>query len=205
MTKGKHDLTEEFGPVVEDNWEWCIVVGNSLFIDDIVYKAIAARKNVDILFREHVVIKDGSINTEYNLLMLNGVVDLITNFEEICNNDDSLFIRVSIDDVLDNPYLVVFIAPNNKIRYITNILTKYDIGFKVIKTIESSTLVETGFTYKKIFSKTLFSTINDFLDLDDGILQLVLCSIKKEDDLKRVEDIASSNQIFVIDFNDINV
>ena len=101
--------------------------------------------------------------------------------------------------------MVVFIAPNNKIRYITNILTKYDIGFKVIKTIESSTLVETGFTYKKIFSKTLFSTINDFLDLDDGILQLVLCSIKKEDYLKRVEDIASSNQIFVIDFNDINV
>lgn len=205
MTEENHDLTEELGPVVEDDWEWCIIVGESLFIDDLVYKAIAARKNVDILFREHVVIKEGSISTQYDLLMLNGVRELITNFEELCKDDNSIFIRVSIDDVLDNPNLIVLIAPDKKILYLSNILTKLDVEFTKLKTLESATVAETGFASNKSFTRRLFSTVNELLDLDDVILNLVLVSVKKEADLKKVENIASSNQIFVIDFKDINI
>ena len=46
---------------IDDNI-WCIVAGNVGLIDDIAYKAIASKNSVKILFREHVVLKEGKLS-----------------------------------------------------------------------------------------------------------------------------------------------
>ena len=51
---------------------WCVIAGNVDLIDDMAYKAIASNHNVKILFREHVVLKEGKLDKKFDFIMLHG-------------------------------------------------------------------------------------------------------------------------------------
>ena len=44
---------------------WCVIAGNDKLVNDIVYTAIASKKTVKILFREHISFTEGKINKKW--------------------------------------------------------------------------------------------------------------------------------------------
>ena len=79
---------------IDDNI-WCIVAGNVGLIDDIAYKAIASKNSVKILFREHVVLKEGKLSKKFDFIMLYGNSRKIEEFGRVSISKGGAFIKVS--------------------------------------------------------------------------------------------------------------
>ena len=47
---------------------WCVIAGNAELVDEMAYKAILSNSTVKILFREHVVLKEGKLDKNEKML-----------------------------------------------------------------------------------------------------------------------------------------
>ncbi|MDR3063197.1 MAG: hypothetical protein LBU40_03545, partial [Methanobrevibacter sp.] len=56
---------------------WCVVAGNEELMNEIVYSVISSKKRVEILFREHIIIKESFGRKKFDFLMLWGDTDKI--------------------------------------------------------------------------------------------------------------------------------
>ena len=83
---------------IDDNI-WCIVAGNVGLIDDIAYKAIASKNSVKILFREHVVLKEGKLSKKFDFIMLYGNSRKIEEFGRVSISKGGAFIKVSFNQI----------------------------------------------------------------------------------------------------------
>ena len=66
---------------IEKNW--CVIAGNADLVDKIAYKAIASNHRVKILFREHVMLKDGKLDKKFDFIMLYGSSIVIDEFKKL--------------------------------------------------------------------------------------------------------------------------
>ena len=110
---------------------WCVVAGNVDLIDDMAYKAIASNHNVKILFREHVVLKDGKLDKKFDFIMLYGNTINLNDFVNYAQTKGGAVIKVARDYLTEEPNIMVFIAPEDvikdgtdKIQKITDKFTK---------------------------------------------------------------------------------
>ena len=186
-----------------DNDIWCVIAGNVDLIDDIAYKAIASKNSVKILFREHVALKEGKISKKFDFIMLYGNSRRIEEFGRISISRGGTFIKVSHLYLDDNSKLMVFVAPDDIIRECVSIIEKSRIPFAILQESQTTGFIEVEINDDVKLPKFVKSALKPFYNANEVVLSTILISVENDEDVEKVQSIATSNKIFVIDFKDI--
>ena len=156
---------------------WCIIAGNVNFIDDIVYKAIAYKNNVKILFREHVVLKEGKINKKFDFIMLYGNSRRIEEFGRISTAKGGAFIKVSHLYLDDNSKLMAFVAPDDTIRDVVRTIEKSRIPFAILQESQTTKFIDVDINDDVKLPGFVKSALKPFFNANEVVLSTILLKI----------------------------
>ena len=187
---------------IDDNI-WCIVAGNVDLIDDVAYKAIASKNSVKILFREHVVLKEGKLSKKFDFIMLYGNSRRIEEFGRVSISKGGAFIKVSHLYLNEGSKLMAFVAPDDTIRDSVSIIEKSRIPFAILQESQTTGFIDVDINDDVKLPGFIKSALKPFYNANEVVLSTILISVDDDKFVKRVQSIATSNKIFVIDFKDI--
>ena len=191
------------GSQVEDEKIWCVIAGNVDLIDDMAYKAIASKNIVKILFREHVVLNEGRFDKKFDFIMLYGNSRKIDELERISKAKGGAFIKITHYYLNEESNLMVFVAPDDTIRESVSIIEKSRIPFAILKESQTTGFIDVDISADVNVPRFVKSALKPFYRVNEVVLSTLLISVEKDEDVGRVQSIATSNKIFVIDFKDI--
>lgn len=184
---------------------WCIVAGNVDLIDEIAYKAIASNRSVKILFREHVIVNENKLSKKFDFIMLYGSSFKIDEIKTFCDENGGAFIRISHDYVNKEPNLMVFIAPDNVIKGTVALIEKSKIPIDILIESQTTAFIDVDVSSNVKLPKFIKKALKPIYVAGDIVLSAVLVSIENVEDIFKVQSIATSNKIFVIDFKDFDM
>ncbi len=187
----------------QDEKLWCMAAGNVALVDDIAYKAIAFKHSVKILFREHVVLTDKRLNKKFDFIMLYGNSRKINQFKEICNQDGGAFIQITHHYLNEEPNLMVLVAPDDMIKDLVYVLEKSKISFAILQESQTTGFIDVDINPTVKLPKFIKTALKPLYNVSDVVLSTILISVEENEYIEKVQSIATSNRIFVIDFKDI--
>jgi hypothetical protein len=182
---------------------WCIIAGNVSLVDDMAYNAIASNYNVKILFREHVILREGNLDKKFDFIMLYGSTLVLNDFEEAVKQRGGAFIRMSRNYLNKEPNLMGLVAPDDVIRSFVSVIEKSKIPFAILKESQTTGFIDVEFSNEVRLPNFIKSILKPFYNANEVVLSTILISVQKDGDVGKVQSIATSNKIFVIDFRDI--
>ncbi len=183
--------------------DWCIIAGNVDLVDDMAYKAIASNHKVKILFREHVILNEGKIDKKFDFIMLHGNSLTLTEFKNETKQRGGAYIQVSPQHLTKEPNLMVLVAPDDVIRNIVSILEKSKIQCAILQESQTTGFIDIDLNNEVKLPNFIKSFLKPFYNANEVVLSAILISVEKESDVNKVQSIATSNRVFVIDFRDI--
>ena len=182
---------------------WCVIAGNEHLVDDMAYKAIASNHNVKILFREHVILNEGKIDKKFDFIMLYGNALSLNEFQRETKQRGGAYIHISRTHVSDEPNLMVFVAPDNVIRDVVSAVEKSRISFAILQESQTTGFIDIDFSKEVKLPNFIKNALKPFYNANEVVLSAILLSVEKEAAINKVQSIATSNRIFVIDFRDV--
>jgi hypothetical protein len=182
---------------------WCVIAGNEELIDDVAYKAIASNHNIKILFREHVILKEGNIDKKFDFIMLHGNSLSLNDFERHVESAGGAYVRVSAQYLAKEPNLMVLVAPDDVIRDVVSVIEKSKKSFAILQESQTTNFIEIDISNEVKLPNFIKSVLKPFYNANEVVLSTILISVEKEADVSKVQSIATSNKVFVIDFRDI--
>ena len=182
---------------------WCVIAGNADLVDDVAYKAIASNHNVKILFREHVILADGKLDKKFDFIMLYGNPIIINEFGKATEQKGGAFVPVLRSLLTDEPNIMVFVAPENVIKDTVKMIEKSKIPFAILKDSQTTNFIDIDLNNEVKLPNFIKSALKPFYNANEVVLSTILISVENEGDIGKVQSIATSNRIFVIDFKDI--
>ncbi|MBQ2666451.1 hypothetical protein [Methanobrevibacter sp.] len=183
--------------------DWCVIAGNVDLIDDMAYKAIASNHKINILFREHVILKDGSFDKKFDFIMLHGNSLIFNDFKNETQKRGGAFIQISKTYLNEEPNMMVFVGPDNVIRNTVSVIDKSNISISIIKESQTTNFIDIDLSSDVRLPNFIKSALKPFYNANEIVLSTILISIERDGDVGKVQSIATSNKIFVIDFRDI--
>ena len=182
---------------------WCVIAGNAKLVDDMAYKAIASNHNVKILFREHVIHKEGKLDKKFDFIMLYGNAIALNDFESVAKKRGGASIQISRNLLTKEPNLMIFVAPEDIIKNTVSIIEKSKISFAIIKESQTTGFIDVDINNDVKLPNFIKSLLKPVYNANEVVLSTILISVDKDTDVGKVQSIATSNRIFVIDFRDI--
>ena len=182
---------------------WCIIAGNAELIDDMAYKAIASNHSVKILFREHVILKEGKLDKKFDFIMLYGNSIIINDFKRETDNRGGAFVRIPRNYLTEEPNLMAFVAPDDVIRNVVSILEKSKISFAILQESQTTSFINIDLSNEVRLPNFIKSALKPFYNANEVVLSTILLSVDNDIHIGKVQSVATSNKIFVIDFKDI--
>lgn len=186
-----------------DDSIWCVIAGNVDLIDAVAYKAIASKNSVKILFREHVVLNEGKINKKFDFIMLYGNSRKIEEFGKNTLSSGGAFIKVSHLYLKEGSKSMVFVAPDDTIRESVSIMEKSRIPFAILQESQTTGFINVEMDDSVKLPGFIKSALKPFYSANEVVLSTILISVENDKDVEKVQSIATSNKIFVIDFKEI--
>ena len=183
--------------------DWCIIAGNVDLVDDMAYKAIASNHKVKILFREHVILNEGKFDKKFDFIMLYGNAFKLNEFKNETNQRGGAYIQVSRKYLTKEPNLMVLVAPDNVIRDIVSAIEKSKISFAILQESQTTGFIDIDLNNEVKLPNFVKSFLKPFYNANEVVLSTILISVEKENHVNKVQSIATSNRVFVIDFRDI--
>ena len=191
----------------DENYEiqkdWCIIAGNVDLVDDMAYKAIASNHNVKILFREHVILNEGKLDMKFDFIMLHGNALSLNEFKNETRKRGGAYVQVSKGHLSHEPNMMVLVAPDNVIRDVVSSVEKSKISFAIIQESQTTGFIDIDFNNEVKLPNFVKSALKPFYNANEVVLSAILISVEKEGAVNKVQSIATSNRVFVIDFRDI--
>ena len=182
---------------------WCIIAGNSDLVDQMAYRAIASNHSVKILFREHVILKEGNLDKKFDFIMLYGNSILIDEFKTYSRQCGGAYVRVLRKYLADESNLMVLIAPDDTIRDVVSKIEKTRIPFAILQESQTTGFIDMDLSDEVKLPNFIKSALKPFYNANEVVLSTILISVERDEDIRKVQSIATSNRIFVIDFKDI--
>ena len=182
---------------------WCVIAGNSDLVDEMAYKAIASNHSVKILFREHVILTEGKLDKKFDFIMLYGNSILIDEFKSYSQQCGGAYVRILRSYLADESNLMVFIAPDDTIRDVVSTIEKTRIPFAILQESQTTGFIDMDLSNEVKLPNFIKSALKPFYNANEAVLSTTLISVEKDEDIRKVQSIATSNRIFVIDFKDI--
>ena len=182
---------------------WCVIAGNADLVDDMAYKAIASNHSVKILFREHVILNEGKIDKKFDFIMLYGNSIIIDEFKSLAEKSGGAYVRISRKYLADEPNLMVLVAPDDAIRDSVSVIEKSKIPFAILQESQTTGFIDVDFNKDVKLPNFIKNALKPFYNANEVVLSTIIISVDKNEDIEKVQSIATSNRIFVIDFKDI--
>ncbi len=182
---------------------WCLIAGNTDLVDKIVYKAIASNHKVKILFREHVMLNEGKLDKKFDFIMIYGNSIYIDEFKKIANQYGGAYIRILRKHLTEEPNLMVFVAPDDVIKKTVSVIERSKVSFAILQDSQTTAFIDVDLSNDVKLPNFVKSALKPFYNVNEVVLSTILISVDKEEEIKKVQSIATSNRIFVIDFKDI--
>lgn len=182
---------------------WCLIAGNTDLVDKIVYKAIASNHKVKILFREHVMLNEGKLDKKFDFIMIYGNSIYIDEFKKIANQYGGAYIRILRKHLTEEPNLMVFVAPDDVIKKTVSVIERFKVSFAILQDSQTTAFIDVDLSNDVKLPNFVKSALKPFYNANEVVLSTILISVDKEEEIKKVQSIATSNRIFVIDFKDI--
>ena len=182
---------------------WCLIAGNTDLVDKIVYKAIASNHKVKILFREHVMLNEGKLDKKFDFIMIYGNSIYIDEFKKIANQYGGAYIRILRKHLTEEPNLMVFVAPDDVIKKTVSVIERSKVSFAILQESQTTAFIDVDLSNDVKLPNFVKSALKPFYNANEVVLSTILISVDKEEEIKKVQSIATSNRIFVIDFKDI--
>ena len=182
---------------------WCLIAGNTDLVDKIVYKAIASNHKVKILFREHVMLNEGKLDKKFDFIMIYGNSIYIDEFKKIANQYGGAYIRILRKHLTEEPNLMVFVAPDDVIKKTVSVIERSKVSFAILQDSQTTAFIDVDLSNDVKLPNFVKSALKPFYNANEVVLSTILISVDKKEEIKKVQSIATSNRIFVIDFKDI--
>jgi len=182
---------------------WCIIAGNADLVDQMAYRAIASNHSVKILFREHVILKEGNLDKKFDFIMLYGNSILIDEFKTYSRQCGGAYVRVLRKYLTDESNLMVLIAPDDTIRDVVSKIEKTRMPFAILQESQTTGFIDMNLSDEVKLPNFIKSALKPFYNANEVVLSTILISVERDEDIRKVQSIATSNRIFVIDFKDI--
>ena len=182
---------------------WCLIAGNTDLVDKIVYKAIASNHKVKILFREHLMLNEGKLDKKFDFIMIYGNSIYIDEFKKISNQYGGAYIRILRKHLTEEPNLMVFVAPDDVIKKTVSVIERSKVSFAILQDSQTTAFIDVDLSNDVKLPNFVKSALKPFYNANEVVLSTILISVDKEEEIKKVQSIATSNRIFVIDFKDI--
>ena len=182
---------------------WCVIAGNAELIDEMAYKAIASNHSVKILFREHVILNEGKLDKKFDFIMLYGNSIIINDFKRETDKRGGAFVKIPRGYLTEEPNLMVFVAPDDVIRDVVSILEKSKISFAILQESQTTSFIDIDISNEVRLPNFIKSALKPFYNANEVVLSTILLSVDKDIHIGKVQSVATSNKIFVIDFKDI--
>lgn len=181
---------------------WCVIAGNVDLVDEMAYKAILSNANVKILFREHVVLKDGKLDKKFDFIMIYGNSIIINDFKSLTKKSGGAYVSIP-RKYLNESNLMVLVAPDNALKYAVSTFEKSRIPFKILQESQTTSFIDVDINNDVKLPNFIKTALKPFYNANEVVLTTIVISVEKDDDVGKVQSIATSNKIFVIDFKDI--
>ena len=182
---------------------WCVIAGNVDLVDEMAYKAIASNHTVKILFREHVILKDGKLDKKFDFIMLYGNSIVIDGFRNDVRQRGGAYVQISRGLLSEESNLMVFVAPDDVIRNTVSKIEKSKIPFAILKESQTTSFIDIDLSTEVKLPNFIKTALKPFYNANEVVLSTILISVDRENDVGKIQSIATSNRIFVIDFKDI--
>ncbi len=182
---------------------WCVIAGDADLVDDVAYKAIASNHKIKILFREHVVLNEGKLDKKFDFIMLHANALSFNDYRNAVTKRGGAYVQVSMDALLAESNVMVFVAPDDVIRETVSVIEKSRISFAILEESQTTRFIDIEFNNEVKLPNFIKSLLKPFYNANEVVLSAVLISVENEKDVNKVQSIATSNRIFVIDFKDI--
>ena len=98
---------------------------------------------------------------------------------------------------------MVFVAPDDIIRDSVSIIEKSRIPFAILQESQTTGFIDVEINDDVKLPGFIKSALKPFYNANEVVLSTILISVENDEDVERVQSIATSNKIFVIDFKDI--
>ena len=194
-------LSTDSGYKIEKSW--CVLAGNADFVDEMAYKAIASNHTIKIIFREHVILNDGNIDKKFDFIMLYGNAIIINDYKRTADECGGAYVKVSRRYLSEEPNLMVFIAPEDTIKDAVSTIEKSKIPFAILQDSQTTGFIDIDFSNDVKLPNFIKTALKPFYNANEVVLSAILISVDNDDYVEKVQSIATSNRIFVIDFKDI--
>ena len=182
---------------------WCVIAGNVDLVDEMAYKAILSNANVKILFREHVVLKEGKLDKTFDFIMIYGNSIVINDFKNQTKKSGGAYVNISRKYLSDEPNVMVFVAPENVIQSTISTIGKARIPFKILQKSQTTSFIDVDINNDVRLPNFIKSALKPFYNANEVVLTNVVISVERDEDVAGFQSVVTSNKIFVIDFKDI--
>ena len=95
------------------------------------------------------------------------------------------------------------VAPDDVIRSFVSVIEKSKIPFAILKESQTTGFIDVEFSNEVRLPNFIKSILKPFYNANEIVLSAILVSVERDGDVGKVQSIATSNKIFVIDFRDI--
>ena len=140
---------------------WCIIAGS-------------ADHNVKILFREHVILKEGKLDKKFDFIMVYGNSIIINDFKNETKNKGGAVIAIPRKYLVEEPNLMVFIAPDDVIRNAVSIIEKSKVSFAILQESQTTNFINIDISNEVKLPNFIKSALKPFYNANEVVLSTIL-------------------------------
>ncbi|MDD3408552.1 MAG: hypothetical protein PHX85_02850 [Methanobacteriaceae archaeon] len=98
---------------------------------------------------------------------------------------------------------MTLVGPEDRIKKFVNDTGRENAPISILLEDQTTGFIETELNISKDIPKFLQNIVTPLFNMDEAVLNTILISIEHDEDVAKIQKIATSNKIFVIDFKDI--
>ena len=135
--------------------------------------------------------------------MLYGNSLILNDFKNETHKRGGAYIQITKGQLTKEPNMMVLVAPDDVIRDTVSTIERSKIPMAIIKESQTTSFIDIDFSSEVRLPNFIKSALKPFYNANEIVLSAILISVEKDGDVGKVQSIATSNRIFVIDFRDI--
>ncbi len=98
---------------------------------------------------------------------------------------------------------MILVAPDDVIRNVVSAIEKSKISISISQESQTTGFINIDISNEVKLPNFVKSVLKPFYNANEVVLSAILMSVEKEAMVNKVQSIATSNRVFVIDFRDI--
>ncbi len=182
---------------------WSVIAGNADLVDEIAYKAIASNHNVKIVFREHVILKEGNLDKKFDFIMIYANSIILDQYKNFAKSRGGACVQIANRYLEEESNLMVLVAPDNVIRDVVSVIEKSRMPFAILQESQTTGFIDIEISNEVKLPNFIKSLLKPFYNANEVVLSTIVISVDDDEYVGKIQSIATSNKIFVIDFKDI--